>query len=322
MLEPQTTADKPQGAAASLLNGLTVLEAFSVAKRSLLGVTEISELVGLHKSTVSRMLTGLDEAGYVQRDEDTGRYRLGLGMIGLAGPLLAELGVRRAALPHLEELTEATGETAAIAVWNGTNAIVVEQTASPHQVKHSAAIGTRYNKFASSSVRVFLAELPPEETDRLLAGRTVLRDGYRGLETRPTNNSPRSGTTASPSTTARPRTRNTASPHPCGTTGAQSSAASQPARPGPECSTSRVSPSCAKPCYRPLSACRPGWAAGRGKQIQCADRRYGSPGEANPAMASSSQCAVKSATDARGRIRQVCEPFPRRSARAGPTARA
>lgn len=182
MLEPQTNADKPQGAAASLLNGLTVLEAFSVAKRSLLGVTEISELVGLHKSTVSRMLTGLDEAGYVQRDEDTGRYRLGLGMIGLAGPLLAELGVRRAALPHLEELTEATGETAAIAVWNGTNAIVVEQTASPHQVKHSAAIGTRYNKFASSSVRVFLAELPPEETDRLLAGRTVLQDGYRGLE--------------------------------------------------------------------------------------------------------------------------------------------
>ncbi|WP_310058067.1 IclR family transcriptional regulator, partial [Arthrobacter ginsengisoli] len=63
-----------------------------------------------------------------------------------------------------------------------TNAIVVEQTASPHQVKHSAAIGTRYNKFASSSVRVFLAELPPEETDRLLAGRTVLQEGYRGLE--------------------------------------------------------------------------------------------------------------------------------------------
>lgn len=182
MRDPQTTTDKPQGASASLLNGLAVLEAFSVAKRSLLGVTEISELVGLHKSTVSRMLTGLTDAGYVQRDDETGRYRLGLGMIGLAGPLLAELDVRRAALPHLEELTEATGETAAIAVWNGTNAIVVEQTASPHQVKHSAAIGTRYNKFASSSVRVFLAELPTEETDRLLAGRTVVRDGYRGLE--------------------------------------------------------------------------------------------------------------------------------------------
>lgn len=182
MPDPQTTADKPQGAAASLLNGLAVLKAFSVAQRSLLGVTEISELVCLHKSTVSRMLTGLTEAGYVQRDDDTGRYRLGLGMIGLAGPLLAELDVRRAALPNLEELTEVTGETAAIAVWNGTNAVVVEQTASPHQVKHSASIGTRYNKFASSSVRVFLAELPPEEVARLLLGGIILRDSCRGLD--------------------------------------------------------------------------------------------------------------------------------------------
>lgn len=182
MSETQPNGDKPQGAAASLLNGLAVLEAFSVSTRPLLGVTEISELVGLHKSTVSRMLAGLTESGYVQRDEATGRYRLGLGMIALSGPLLAELDVRRAAVPYLDELTEATSETAAIAVWNGTNAIVVEQTASPHHVKHTASIGTRYNKFASSSVRVFLAELPPEEVGRLLSGGIILRDSYRGFE--------------------------------------------------------------------------------------------------------------------------------------------
>lgn len=177
--------EKPQGAAASLLNGLAVLEAFSTTSRPLLGVTEISEIVGLHKSTVSRMLAGLTEAGYVQRDLDSGRYRLGLGMIGLAGPLLAELDVRRAALPHLEELSQATGETAALAVWNGSTAIVVEQVASPHQVKHSATIGTRYGRFASSSVRVFLAELPPAEVDRLLASGTVEREGYSGPEDDP-----------------------------------------------------------------------------------------------------------------------------------------
>lgn len=182
MPDVQPNGDKPQGAAASLLNGLAVLEAFSVSARPLLGVTEISELVGLHKSTVSRMLNGLTEAGYVQRDAETGRYRLGLGMIALAGPLLAELDVRRAAMPHLEELSASTGETAAIAVWNGSSAVVVEQTASLHQVKHSASIGTRYDKYASSSVRVFLAEAPAEEVDRLLSDGVVLRDGYTGLD--------------------------------------------------------------------------------------------------------------------------------------------
>lgn len=181
-LETTAPGEKPQGAAASLLNGLAVLEAFSMSSRPLLGVTEISEIVGLHKSTVSRMLAGLTGAGYVQRDADTGRYRLGLGMIGLAGPLLAELDVRRAALPHLEELTQATRETAAIVVWNGSAAIVVEQVASPHQVKHSANIGTRYNRFASSSVRVFLSELSADEVDQLLSVATVEREGYSGPE--------------------------------------------------------------------------------------------------------------------------------------------
>ena len=178
----ERSPQEKQGAAASLLNGFTVLEAFSTSDRPLLGVTEIAEIVDLHKSTVSRMLAGLSEAGYVQRDESTGRYRLGLGVIGLAGPLLAELDIRRAAAPHLEAMTEATGETSALAVWNRTEAIVVEQFASPHQVKHSASIGTRYTRLASSSVRIFLAELPAAEADELLRAHDFGIEDYSGPE--------------------------------------------------------------------------------------------------------------------------------------------
>lgn len=175
-------SSEKQGAAASLLNGFLVLEAFSASERPLLGVTEIAELVDLHKSTVSRMLAGLAEGGYVQRDESSGRYRLGLGMIGLAGPLLAELDIRRAAAPHLEAMTQETKETSALAVWNSTEAIVVEQYASPHQVKHTASIGTRYTRLASSSVRVFLASLAPEDADRLLAQHGFGLESYSGPE--------------------------------------------------------------------------------------------------------------------------------------------
>ncbi|TGD30309.1 IclR family transcriptional regulator [Brevibacterium sp. S22] len=174
--------NRPQGAAASLLNGLSVLEAFSHSTRTMLGVTEISAAVGLHKSTVSRMLTGLTEAGFVQRDAESGRYRLGFGVIGLAGPLLADLDVRRAALPLLEEMTKETFETSAIAVWNGTNAVVVEQIASPHQVKHSSSIGTRYDKFASSSVRIFLSDFSRAEVDQLITSGEIKREGYLGLD--------------------------------------------------------------------------------------------------------------------------------------------
>lgn len=163
--------DRPQGAAASLLNGLAVLESFTIAA-PVLGVTEIAARVKLHKSTVSRILSGLAEAGYVERLPESGRYRLGLGVIALSGPLLAELDVRRAAAPLLHDLTARTCETSAVCLWNGHEAVVVEQVASPHQVKHTASIGTRYGKVESSSVRVFLAELPVEQVSAMVdAGR-------------------------------------------------------------------------------------------------------------------------------------------------------
>ncbi|QNE13085.1 IclR family transcriptional regulator [Pseudarthrobacter sp. NBSH8] len=177
---PRQDNGQVQGAAASLLNGLAVLEAFSV-QNPVLGVTEVAQRVGLHKSTVSRILGGLTDAGYVQRDEETGRYRLGLGLLALSAPLLADLDVRRAAVPYLEQLTESTKETSAISVWNGREAIVVEQVASPFQVKHTATIGTRYNKFESSSVRVFLAELAPAVATELIGSGQILRTAGDGL---------------------------------------------------------------------------------------------------------------------------------------------
>lgn len=150
--------DKP-AFASSMMNGFRVIEAFSI-EHPVLGVTEIAERVGMHKSTVSRTLTTLREAGYVERDPDSGRFRLGLGIISLAGPILAHLDVRRAALPILEDATEVTRETTALTVWNRDEAIVVEQVTSPRQVMQQASIGTRYHRFESSSVRVFLAYIP------------------------------------------------------------------------------------------------------------------------------------------------------------------
>lgn len=158
---------QPQGAPAALLNGLSILESFSI-RRPVLGVTEISELVGLHKSTVSRMLNGLAELGYVQRERNGSRYRLGLSVLELSAPLLADLDIRDAGVEHLERLTEVTGETSALGVWSGAGTIVVDQVASPHQVRHTQPIGNRYNRWDSSSVRVMLAYQPLEIVHELL----------------------------------------------------------------------------------------------------------------------------------------------------------
>jgi DNA-binding IclR family transcriptional regulator len=153
-----------------IVNAIAVLKSFS-AGEPLLGVTEIAGRIGLHKSTVSRILATLEQEGLVERDVDSRRFRLGLGMIAMAGPLLAELEERRVAYPVLRELTERTGETSALMVWNGVESMCVEQIPSRHQVKHLAPLGARYSEALSSSVQVFLAA---EEQDRV---RSLLRSG-------------------------------------------------------------------------------------------------------------------------------------------------
>lgn len=165
-------AAEPRASASVLLNGLRVLESFSIDE-PVLGVTEIARRVHQHKSTVSRILATLEQAGYVEREEANGRYRLGLGLIALAGPLLANLDVRRVALGSLRQLSERTGETSALMVWNGHESVVVEQVQSPKQVKHTAAIGTRYDSYESASVKVFLAALPTDEVNRLFERRLL-----------------------------------------------------------------------------------------------------------------------------------------------------
>ncbi len=151
----------------SLLNGIRVLEAFSVSE-PMLGVSEIARRVELHKSTASRVLATLQQADLVERDANSGRYRLGLGVIGLAGPLLAHLDVRSVTYSALDELVQLTGETAALSVWSGHESIVVEQIPSPKQVKHTTPLGTRFSKIASATVQVFLAEQNEPEVRRLI----------------------------------------------------------------------------------------------------------------------------------------------------------
>ena len=89
----------------------------------------------------------------------------------MAGPLLANLDVRRVAYPVLTELSRRTGETAALMVWDGGEAVCVEQVPSRHQVKHTTPLGTRYADAASSSVQVFLAQLDT------FAVRTLIMNG-------------------------------------------------------------------------------------------------------------------------------------------------
>ncbi|MDQ0092305.1 IclR family transcriptional regulator [Paeniglutamicibacter psychrophenolicus] len=166
------TAVEPRGASV-IVNVIDVLRCFTV-EQPVVGVTEIAARVGLHKSSVSRILATLEQERIVARDETTRKYSLGLGLIAVAGPLLANLDVRRVSFPFLEELARETGETAVLTIWDGLESVSVEQIPSFHQVKHTSAMGSRYNTALSASMQVFLAHEQPGRAAALLESGTVV----------------------------------------------------------------------------------------------------------------------------------------------------
>ena len=178
-MNPPVSPDAGNGdarGASVIVNAIAVLRSFT-ADEPMLGVTEIASRVGLHKSTVSRILATFEQEHLVERDPDSRRFRLGLGLIAVAGPLLAELEERRVAYPVLRELTERTGETSALMVWNGSESMCVEQIASRQQVKHTTPLGARYSDALSASVQIFLAAEQPERVSALLRSGTITLPG-------------------------------------------------------------------------------------------------------------------------------------------------
>lgn len=159
-------------------NVIDVLRCFS-SEKPLVGVTEIAAQVGLHKSSVSRLLTTLESEGWVEQDPATRRYQLGLGLIAIAGPLLANLNVRKVAYPYLHELAEMSQETTVLAVWEESASVTVEQIASDRTIKHTSPLGARYDSTGSATVQIFLADMDQATIAQLLEdGAVHLQEGW------------------------------------------------------------------------------------------------------------------------------------------------
>jgi DNA-binding IclR family transcriptional regulator len=153
---------------AAVQHALQVLASFSAAE-PLLGVSEIARRVGVHKSTVSRILATLEEARLVERDPLSGRFRLGAGIVALAGPLLANLDVRDVARPYLEQLALESAESVSLSIWNRWEAVNVDQVLGTGSIKHIAPVGRRNPAHASATGKVFLAHARPGEISETIA---------------------------------------------------------------------------------------------------------------------------------------------------------
>ena len=140
----------------SIQRAMAILRVFSEREPEI-GVGEIARRLGLHKSTVSRIMATLLDDGFVWHNPDTGKYSLGMAIVELAGVALGQIDVRAAAMPHMEALGRALDETVSVSVLRHGEAVTVAHHPSTQPVRHVAWIGRRTPLETTAAGRVFLA---------------------------------------------------------------------------------------------------------------------------------------------------------------------
>lgn len=145
----------------SVKNALHLLKSFSIDEPEK-KVTELAASLGLGKSTISRLLATLASEGFVMKNPENGKYRLGLSILNLNTVLTSNLEVSRESLPILQALVRDIDETAHLAAKDEYDVVYLNRVDCNHPVRILSHIGRHNPSHATSSGKTILAHQPDE----------------------------------------------------------------------------------------------------------------------------------------------------------------
>lgn len=159
----------PPAAVQSVDRALQVLEI--LAELGQAGVTEIAAELGVHKSTVSRLVAVLEARGYVEQISERGKYRIGFAITRLAHVSGAQLDLVKLSQDICDGLSVDVGETANIAVLDGDRIVNIVEAIGPAEITLRTWVGQTCPAYATSSGKALLSGLDAAEVRARLAGR-------------------------------------------------------------------------------------------------------------------------------------------------------
>ncbi len=151
----------------SLDRALKILEVLGNNQKGL-GVTELAHEVDLHKSTVHRLLNTLAQRGYVEKDQETEKYKLGLKIVELSNKILTNMELREEARSYLEELMKYANEVVHLCVLREGEVVYIDKVECPNTIRMYSQIGRRAPVHCTGVGKAILAFLPEDEIISIL----------------------------------------------------------------------------------------------------------------------------------------------------------
>lgn len=152
----------------SVKKALKVLQAFT-DERTELGVTQISELLKSHKSSISRILMTLMAEGFVEKNPLTNKYRLGMKLVELGNRALSRFELKEYAGPYLEALAKKTNEIIHLSILDKNEIVYTDKKGEGQVLTVATKIGGRNPAYACGMGKVLLAGLSSEELVKVMS---------------------------------------------------------------------------------------------------------------------------------------------------------
>ena len=153
----------------TLDKALKTLTCFS-RQRPELGITELSQQLELSKSIVHRIVSTLENWGFLEQNAASKKYRLGIKLFELGNLVSGELEIRSHALPIMQELADYSGETVNLTVVDRVSyeGVCIETVESQQSIKFSTRVGTTMPLHWGASRKILMAYLSPTEVDLVI----------------------------------------------------------------------------------------------------------------------------------------------------------
>ncbi len=155
--------------AVAVERALSILEV-TAGRREGMTNSELSRKLEIPKSSASYILRTLEKRGYLRRDSESGRYRLGLKLLSLGAETQANYAFVGVAHPFMEALVERAGLTCHLAVLDQGEAVYVDKVEAPGFFKVNTWVGRRMFLHSTAVGKSLLAWMPKEEVEILLHG--------------------------------------------------------------------------------------------------------------------------------------------------------
>ncbi|MFJ3217737.1 IclR family transcriptional regulator [Kitasatospora sp. NPDC086801] len=132
-------------------------------------LAQLAEALGLNKSTVLRLAGPLLDEHLLDRDRETGWFRLGHGSLRLGQAYLSTLDLRSVAAEHLRRLQREAGETVHLTVWQAPGIVYLDKVEDETNVRMASRVGSRAPAYCTATGKAILAWLPDEAVTEVVA---------------------------------------------------------------------------------------------------------------------------------------------------------